>query len=177
MKTLKFTLVGLSMLMLTMACGGSTTDKKEAVVTIEAKSDSGISGTVTFSELDGIVTMTANISGLSEGNHAIHIHEFGDCSAKDGTSAGEHWNPTNVEHGKWASDHYHIADIGNLTADANGEAVLTRTTDLWCIDCSDKNKNILGKAIVIHEDEDDFSSQPSGAAGARIGCGEILIKK
>ncbi len=146
----------------------------EANAIIEAKSDSDTSGSVNFSEINGIVTMTANISGLSAGNHAIHIHAIGDCSAADGTSAGGHWNPTNVDHGKWGQNPFHIGDIGNIVADEDGNGTITRETDLWCIGCDDETKNIVGKAIIIHAGPDDFTSQPAGAAGPRIGCGEII---
>lgn len=153
----------------------STTDLK-AVANISAKNGSEIAGTITFTETDGKVTMTANISGLESGNHAIHIHALGDCSAEDGSSAGGHWNPTNEDHGKWGVAPFHIGDIGNIKADSNGKGTISRETDLWCINCDDEAKNIVGKAIIIHEGPDDFSSQPSGAAGDRIGCGEIKLQ-
>lgn len=156
--------------------GCSDDDTLTATVTIEAKNDSGISGTVTFTEVKGSVSMTANIIGLTPGDHAIHIHAIGDCSAADGTSAGGHWNPKNVDHGEWGTAPFHIGDIGNIVADANGNGSISRVTDLWCIDCDDDDKNVVGKAIIIHEGPDDFSSQPSGAAGPRIGCGEIAMQ-
>lgn len=152
----------------------SDTVTLKAVANIMAKNTSGASGTVTFNETDGKVTMTANISGLTLGNHAIHIHTIGDCSADDGSSAGGHWNPTNVDHGKWGTAPFHIGDIGNIMADSNGIGTISRETDLWCINCADETKNIIGKAIIIHEGSDDFSFQPSGASGARIGCGKII---
>jgi Cu-Zn family superoxide dismutase len=159
-------------LVLTIVTGCEKTINANAI--IEAKSDSGISGSVSFSEKNGMVTMTANISGLSAGNHAIHIHAIGDCSAADGTSAGGHWNPTNVNHGRWGQSPFHIGDIGNIVADSEGNGTITRDTDLWCIGCDDETKNIVGKAIIIHAGPDDFTSQPAGAAGPRIGCGEII---
>lgn len=159
-------------LVLTIVTACEKTMKANAI--IEAKSDSGISGSVNFSEKNGMVTMTANISGLSAGNHAIHIHAIGDCSAADGTSAGGHWNPTNVNHGRWGQSPFHIGDIGNIVADSEGNGTITRDTDLWCIGCDDETKNIVGKAIIIHAGPDDFTSQPAGAAGPRIGCGEII---
>jgi len=146
----------------------------KAVANIVAKNSRGVSGTLTFNQTDGKVIMSANISGLTPGNHAIHIHAIGDCSADDGSSAGGHWNPTNVNHGKWGTAPFHIGDIGNIMADSNGIGTISRETDLWCINCDDETKNIIGKAIIIHEGSDDFSSQPSGAAGARIGCGKII---
>lgn len=145
-----------------------------AVAQIEAKSGSNVNGTVTFTEENGEVTMQANLNGLSEGKHAIHIHEAGDCSAEDGTSAGGHWNPTNENHGEWgSSEGYHKGDIGNLEVGSDGTGTISRTTDEWCIGCDDPNKNIVGKAIIVHEGVDDFTSQPSGAAGKRVACGVI----
>ncbi|TMM31997.1 superoxide dismutase family protein [Polaribacter aestuariivivens] len=151
-------------------------DTKIAKATIEAKSGSNVSGTVTFTEVNGTVTMKAELSGLSEGNHAIHIHAIGDCSAPDGTSAGGHWNPTDKNHGKWMQEPFHIGDIGNLVVGADGKGTIERETDLWSVGGEDANKNVVGHAIIIHEGPDDFSSQPSGAAGPRIGCGEIIRK-
>jgi Cu-Zn family superoxide dismutase len=151
---------------------------KKAIASIIAKSSSNASGTVKFSETNKIVKMTINVSGLIPGNqHAIHIHAIGDCSAADGSSAGGHWNPTNKSHGVWGGGApFHLGDIGNIVADANGNAAFTRETDLWCIDCADENKKIIGKAIIVHAGFDDFSGQPSGNAGARIGCGEIILE-
>lgn len=142
---------------------------------LEPKSDSKASGSVVFKEEDGKVTFTAVIGGLSEGTHAIHIHDKADCSSADGKSTGGHWNPTNEPHGKWgAVAGYHKGDIGNFEADESGNGIITTTTDQWCIGCEDATKNILGKAIIVHQGVDDFTSQPSGAAGARISCGGII---
>ena len=142
---------------------------------LEPKSDSKASGSVVFKETDGKVTMTAVIGGLSKGTHAIHIHESADCSSADGKSTGGHWNPTREPHGKWgAPEGYHKGDIGNFEADDNGNGTITTTTDQWCIGCGDDTKDILGKAIIVHQGVDDFTSQPSGAAGARISCGGII---
>jgi Cu-Zn family superoxide dismutase len=152
------------------------TSEKRAIAKIEAKSGSTVSGTVTFTEKDGIVTMKAALAGLSEGNHAIHIHAIGDCSATDGKSAGGHWNPTNENHGKWMEAPFHIGDIGNLVVGADGTGTIERETNLWSIGGKEANKNVVGHAIIIHEGPDDFSSQPSGAAGPRVGCGEIVRK-
>ncbi|MBF02206.1 MAG: superoxide dismutase [Flavobacterium sp.] len=148
-----------------------------ATATISAKSNSSVSGRVTFVENDGMVFMEAELTGLTPGMHAIHIHETGDCSADDGSSAGGHWNPTHADHGAWGHDGFHLGDIGNLEADENGIARITKETDLWCIGCEDANKNIIGKAIIVHKDADDLKSQPSGAAGDRVGCGEIVLEK
>ncbi|WP_372919535.1 superoxide dismutase family protein [Salegentibacter sp.] len=147
---------------------------KKVTVTMSPNNDSNLAGEVVFTEEDGEVTMTALITGLQEGEHAIHIHEFGDCSMEDGSSAGGHWNPTDERHGKWGDDEgYHKGDIGNFTTDANGNGTITMTTDEWCIGCGDEEKDILGKSIIVHDGVDDFTSQPAGNAGTRVGCGVI----
>ncbi|WP_282018974.1 superoxide dismutase family protein [Salegentibacter mishustinae] len=151
-------------------------ETKEITVALEPKSGSDLGGKVTFTQEDGEVTMEATITGLAEGQHAIHIHQKADCSAEDGTSAGGHWNPTNEKHGKWGdAEGYHKGDIGNFEVDANGEGTVSMTTDEWCIGCDDENKNIVGKAIIVHDGVDDYTSQPSGAAGTRVGCGVIKM--
>lgn len=142
---------------------------------LEPKSDSNVKGEVTFTQDDDEVEMVAMLSGLSEGEHAIHIHQTADCTAADGSSAGGHWNPTNEPHGKWgASEGYHKGDIGNFTADADGNAKVEFETEEWCIGCDDENKNILGKGVIVHQGVDDYTSQPSGAAGARVSCAGII---
>ncbi|NNE03858.1 MAG: superoxide dismutase family protein [Eudoraea sp.] len=142
---------------------------------MEPKSDSNVSGEVTFTDENGMVSMKATFSGLTPGEHAIHIHQKADCSAADATSSGGHWNPTAEAHGKWGADEgYHRGDIGNFTADADGNATVEFSTDLWCIGCDDETKNIVGKAVIVHQGMDDFTSQPSGAAGARVSCTGII---
>lgn len=152
-----------------------THEARKLKVELEPKSDSKVKGDAVFTEEDGEVTMVVVLGGLTEGEHAIHIHEKADCSAADGSSAGGHWNPTNQPHGKWGSaDGYHRGDIGNLKADANGNATITMTTDEWCLGCDDSSKNLIGKAIIVHEGVDDFKTQPTGDAGGRVSCGGII---
>ena len=142
---------------------------------MEPKSNSEVKGEVTFTQEDGKATMTATFSGLTPGEHAIHLHEKADCSSDDGKSTGGHWNPTHEPHGKWGmTEGYHKGDIGNFVADEEGNAALNFSTDQWCIGCDDENKNIVGKAVIVHQGVDDFTSQPSGAAGARISCTGII---
>ncbi len=142
---------------------------------MEPKSDSNVQGMVNFVEKDGMVAMSATFSGLSPGEHAIHIHEKADCSAADGTSTGGHWNPTAQPHGKWGdAAGFHKGDIGNFLANEDGSAEVSFETDAWCIGCGDPNKDILGKAVIVHQGSDDFTSQPSGAAGPRISCTGII---
>jgi len=150
-------------------------DMKMITFNLEPKSNSAASGTVTFEQDGDNVKFKAELKGLKEGTHAIHIHESGDCSSADGKSAGGHWNPTFMEHGKWGNDTgYHRGDIGNFEADADGNGEISMSTDEWCIGCDDEQKNIIGKGIIVHEGADDFTSQPSGDAGARALCGGII---
>ena len=142
---------------------------------LKPKSGSETSGLIIFTEENGSVNLKANIKGLIPGVHAIHIHEKADCSSDDGKSSGGHWNPTFENHGSWGSENgYHRGDIGNFNTNNNGEASVSFTTDLWCLNCKDPIKNIVGKAIIIHQGEDDLISQPSGAAGKRISCAGII---
>lgn len=148
---------------------------KSVSFNLESKSDSKATGKVSFMEKNGNITMRAKFMGLSPGTHAIHIHEKADCTSPDGKSAGGHWNPTFEDHGKWGdANGFHRGDIGNFEANEQGEGTVSITTDLWCIGCGDENKDILGKAIIVHQGADDFTSQPSGDAGARVSCGGII---
>ena len=153
---------------------GTKTDKTITVI-MSPKSDSNVTGTVIFNDEDGQVTMEGKLSGLTEGVHAIHLHEKADCSSPDGKSSGGHWNPAGQPHGAWGAESgFHKGDIGNMTANAEGNAEISLTTDQWCIGCGDDTKNIIGKAVIVHQGEDDLISQPSGAAGARVSCAGII---
>ncbi|MDX1364569.1 superoxide dismutase family protein [Arenibacter latericius] len=154
------------------------TEEEEVKVlkfSMEPKSDSNVTGDVTFTEENGTVRMQATLTGLTPGEHAIHIHEKADCSAADGTSTGGHWNPTFQQHGKWGDEAgYHRGDIGNITADEDGNATLDFSTDEWCLGCDDETKNVIGKAVIVHQGVDDFVTQPTGAAGGRVSCTGII---
>lgn len=148
-------------------------EKYTVTVSMSAKSESTAAGHIKLKEKDGMVKMQVEMNGLAPGKHAIHIHEKGDCSADDGKSAGGHWNPKGHDHGKWGEDVYHMGDIGNLVANDKGEVSYEFETDKWCLNCEDTTKNIIGKSFIVHGGADDFKSQPSGAAGARVACGVI----
>lgn len=153
---------------------GNKANTKNLKITFESKSNSNVNGTATFSEKNGRVTFIAKLQGLKPGIHAIHIHEKSDCSSPDGSSAGGHWNPTFKKHGKWGVGEYHRGDIGNFIADENGNGSITLTTDQWTISGNDETKNILGKGLIVHQNADDFVSQPVGNAGARVACSAII---
>ncbi len=142
---------------------------------LESKSESTATGKIQFTEVNGSVTMLALLSGLTPGTHAIHIHEKADCSSADGKSSGGHWNPTFKPHGAWGADTgYHKGDIGNFEVGEDGTGTVNFSTNEWCLGCDDETKNVIGKAIIVHQGTDDLTSQPSGAAGARVSCGGII---
>ena len=159
-----------------MGCKTIISNQQENILTVvlESKSKSSVIGTATFIEKNGIVNFEAKMTGLTPGIHAIHIHEKADCTAADGSSAGGHWNPTFKKHGKWGVEEYHKGDIGNFTADENGVGSIELSTDQWCIDCADETKNIIGKGLIVHAGTDDFATQPSGNAGARVACSGLI---
>ena len=150
-------------------------NKETVVVKLDSKSGSTATGVAIFVQEYGQVRLICEFEGLTPGTHAMHLHEKADCSAADGTSTGGHWNPTFEKHGSWGDPKgYHRGDIGNLTAKADGTAKLMFQTDQWCIGCGDPTKDILGKAVIIHEGRDDLTTQPTGNAGGRVSCGGII---
>lgn len=120
------------------------------------------------------IRILADISGLNPNQkHGFHIHEYGDCSAEDGSSAGAHFDPSGFLHGSPDSATRHIGDLGNLEADANGVAHYDRIDKIISFQGAN---SIIGKSIIVHEREDDFVTQPTGNAGGRIACGVIEAK-
>lgn len=148
-------------------------DKVTAKATLEATSGSKVTGEVNFAKENGNVRLELNADNLTPGEHAVHLHEKGDCSAEDASSAGGHWNPAMKPHGKrGGGGSYHKGDIGNMTVGNDGKGTLSLSIEGWSIGGADST-NIIGKSVIIHEKADDFTSQPAGNAGARISCGVI----
>ncbi|MCL2178949.1 MAG: superoxide dismutase family protein [Proteobacteria bacterium] len=130
--------------------------------------DSVVQGSALFSqEADGI-RLIADVSGLSPGSHGFHIHENGECSPPDAKSAGGHFNPHQKEHGRMGEGH--AGDLPSLEADADGNAKLDVV--LTSIELTGEN-GIVGRSLIVHADADDYVSQPTGNAGARVACAVI----
>lgn len=149
--------------------------RQKAIVNIDATyEDTAVDGKAVFTTLDNghvKLELTLHIPSKANQTVAVHLHENGACG-DHGKAAGGHWNPTSDPHGKWGVDGYHMGDIGNVELDGEGDATFTMETEHWTIG-GDSATNILGKTLIVHGGADDFTSQPSGAAGARIGCGII----
>lgn len=141
-----------------------------ASATIEPRSGSSVSGTATFTEEADGVRVVVEIAGAPPGEHAVHVHENGDCSAPDASSAGSHFNPEQHEHGGPHTAVRHPGDFGNLTVGADGRGRLELVTRDLTV--GESPISVVGLSIIVHEKVDDFS-QPVGNAGGRIGCGEI----
>lgn len=133
-------------------------------------------GTVSFSpaEQGAGVRVSIDVRGLQPGLHGFHIHAVGDCSADDASSAGGHFNPYNVPHGAPEDTRHHVGDMGNIDVGESGRVNTTKTFQGLAFSGP---ASILQKAVVIHSVRDDLESQPSGAAGDRVGCGVIRIDK
>lgn len=147
-----------------------STEVQSAKSVLHPTKDHQVTGTVVFTVVDGGVRVVADLEGLTPGDHGFHVHEFGDCSAPDGSSAGGHFNPTKKQHGGPDSEERHVGDFGNITADANGKAHYDRVDTV--IKLSGEN-SIVGHSVVVHEKADDLVTQPTGNSGARVACGVI----
>ncbi len=146
---------------------------KQAKAELAPASKSKVKGTIEFKEVDGGVEVIATVEGLKAGDHAYHVHEKGDCSAPDGTSAGGHFNPSSHKHGSPDGAEHHEGDFGNLTAGKDGKA--TKTFVMKGITLADGPTSIVGKGFIVHEKADDFQTQPTGNAGSRVACGVIQL--
>jgi len=149
----------------------ASSDGPTARARIEGKSGSSLTGTATFTEVSGGVTVELRVSNAPPGWHAAHVHEIGDCSADDGTSAGGHFNPGSTQHGSPHAPEHHAGDLGNLYVypDGNGFHVI----HMPGLSVAEGAMSVRGRSIIIHAGADDLVSQPTGAAGGRIGCGVI----
>ncbi len=143
----------------------------QAVAELEPTQGNNVKGTVTFTEVADGVRVNAEITGLTPGKHGFHVHEKGDCSAPDATSAGDHFNPTSKPHGAADALERHDGDMGNIEADASGEAKLNYIDHNISLVAGERS--VIGRGVIVHANPDDLTSQPSGNAGARVACGVI----
>jgi Cu-Zn family superoxide dismutase len=147
-----------------------SSQKADAIAVLTPTRDNTVNGVVRFLKTKDGIRVTAQVENLTPGKHGFHIHTFGDCSAPDAASAGGHFNPLEKEHGSPDADMRHMGDFGNIEADDTGRATLDVVDTVITLEGPD---SIIGRSVIVHAQEDDLTSQPTGAAGARLACGVI----
>ena len=155
-------------------CLTSAQEPTKAIAVLHPTAGSNVGGIVTFTRSGEEVKVVADITGLTPGKHGFHIHEFGDCSSSDGSSAGGHFNPMHKAHGAPDATDRHAGDLGNIEADASGKAHLESSDKVMKLSGAE---SIIGHAVIVHEKADDLKTQPTGNAGGRLACGVIGVAK
>lgn len=148
------------------------TNFEKAVCVLHPTEGNEVKGVVTFTKTASGVDVVADLEGLTPGSHGFHIHEYGDISAPDGTSAGGHYNPEGMDHGGPSDTERHVGDLGNIVAGDDGTAHLELNDTKIKLN---GEHSIIGRGIIVHAGEDDLTSQPTGAAGARVAAGVIGV--
>ncbi len=145
-----------------------------AVAVLEPTRGNQAAGTVTFEQRGTEVLVVAHVTGLKPNQeHGFHVHEKGDCSSGDGTSAGAHFNPASKPHGPQHAEH-HAGDMPALKADASGMADVRFV--LSDVSIGSGSADLIGRGVIVHANPDDYKTQPTGNAGARIACGAIKAR-
>jgi superoxide dismutase, Cu-Zn family len=170
---MKIAILPIALMSLAVLPSIALTDSHKAVAHLNPASGSGVSGTVTFTESGKGVEVALDAKGL-KGEHGFHVHEFGDCSAPDASTAGSHFNPTGHKHGGPDAEVRHTGDLGNIKAGANGTAKKSFVDSQISLK---GEHSVVGRALVIHAKADDLKTDPSGNSGDRIACGVIGYAK
>ncbi len=162
--------------MLLPACalhkGGTIYEDPSAMAVLSPTEGSSVRGVVTFVRTKEVTLVQVNLTGFKPNSmHGMHIHESGDCTSRDGSSAGGHFNPTSSEHGGRNSPPRHSGDLGNITADSKGQ--IYSSFKIGDVAFGTGQDSIIGRGLVVHADGDDLKSQPAGNSGARLACGII----
>jgi len=171
----KYLLIGLSAagLLSLAACQSMEQGTgQKASAALDSRSGSQTKGEVTFVWQGSDVIVNGKFTGLKPNSEqGFHVHEKGDCSAPDATSAGGHFNPATKDHGMPNSSMSHAGDMPNIKSDANGNATYTAKLHGFAVNTGPTG--IVGRSVVVHRDPDDYKSQPAGNSGPRIACGLI----
>jgi Cu-Zn family superoxide dismutase len=166
-----------------MQAGGGNMANKVAVAQVKPSQaattqpvNNNVSGTVTFTQTapDTVVVMVDLTGFEPNSKHGFHIHDKGDLSARDLSSAGGHFNPAGHKHGGPDSTMSHAGDLGNITANADGNVKTEITAHGIALDKS--NMGIIGRSVIVHAKEDDLKTDPAGNSGARVAGGVIELK-
>jgi superoxide dismutase, Cu-Zn family len=145
-----------------------------AVAVVNPSSGSEVRGLLVFTASADGVSVSGGLSNLAPGSHGFHIHEFGDCSQADASSAGGHFNPAGHPHAGPKETQRHVGDLGNIVAGADGMAkVEIKDAKLALVGAH----GIVGRAVIVHAKADDLKTQPTGDAGGRLACGVVGYAK
>jgi len=174
MKTHRFVLAATAAATLAACAQMSPSGGPAATAQLKPTAGNTASGNVTFEQKGDKLLITAVVTGLKPNSeHGFHVHEKGDCSAPDAMSAGGHFNPGAKPHGHYDKSDRHGGDMPNLRADAAGNTRVMWESDGLSLSGAG---SVIGRAVVIHRDPDDYKSQPAGNSGPRIACGVVAAK-
>lgn len=157
---------------LLLAACAATSEKEglSATAVLQPRSGSQVHGTVKFTQVGEQVRVTGEVAGHAPGSKGFHIHEKGDCSDPKAMSAGGHFNPVKAKHGAPGSGH--AGDLGNLVFDSYGKATINMVVS-GIVVSKDAPNGIIGRGLIVHMDQDDLKTDPTGNAGGRAACGVI----
>ena len=155
------------------ACASTGSTGPRAVAQLQSTTGNTTTGTVSFTQSGDKVIVSGLVSGLkADAEHGFHLHEKGDCSSGDGMSAGGHFNPGSQPHGNHAEASHHAGDLPSLKADASGVAKFSFESK--SISVGNGASDIVGRALIVHRDPDDFTTQPTGNSGPRLACAVMV---
>jgi Cu-Zn family superoxide dismutase len=159
---------------LCMLSGVAVAAAPKKPITVPLKDGKGADvGHVEITEKDKTVTLNVMLHNMPAGQHGIHVHAMGSCTAPDFTDAGGHLNPDSKKHGYKNPDGHHAGDLPtNVTVEDNGIGSAKLMTKDITLSPGAPN-SIIGKSIVVHESADDQMTDPSGASGKRVACGIV----
>ncbi len=154
----------------------SMSSQPTATATLEPTRGNQTTGEVRFVQHGDQVRVTGEVRGLKPGTeHGFHVHEKGDCSSGDGNSAGGHFNPLAKPHGQHGHGEHHTGDLPSLVADSAGVARFS--FESRSISVGNGATDIVGRGLIVHAQADDYMTQPTGNAGARLACAVIQAAK
>ena len=169
---MKGVFIAAALLPLLAACQSLQSDGPRATANLQPTKGNQTSGTVQFTQRGDRVRVHAMVTGLRPGReHGFHVHEAGDCSSGDGMSTKGHFNPHGKPHAHSGTSERHAGDMPSLRADSNGRA--EASFDLDIITVAPGPASVVGRGLIVHADPDDYKTQPTGNAGARLACAVI----
>ena len=151
---------------------GASPTGPRAMASLQSTAGNSAAGIVRFTQRGDKVLVSGTVSGLRPlALHGFHVHEKGDCSSPDAMSAGGHFNPGGQPHGRHAGAAHHAGDLPSLQADENGVARFA--FESAGIAVGSGPSDIIGRALIVHRDPDDYTTQPTGNSGPRLACAVI----